>query len=210
MVRGIYPMINRKFFFDFLRGLYLFQYRLSKRQVSGTVDLLDCWERSYSDYDDRWLAYILASVYHETGGFMIPVREGFASTDAGARAHVWRLYRRGRISRNYAAPAKNGLSYYGRGRVQNTWEENYIKLERRFGRPFHSNPDLLLDSKIDAEVSIVGHIEGIWRSGHALSRYFNQRADNWIGARLIVNPDSNGRVIAGYAKLFYAAISYTV
>ena len=202
--------INRKFFFDFLRGLNLFQYRLSKSQVSGMIDLLDYWGRGYSGCDDRWLAYILASVYHESGARMVPVREGFAKTDAEARAHVERMYRRGRISRNYAAPAKNGLSYYGRGRVQNTWEENYIKLERRFNWPFHSEPDLLLHSKIDAEVSIVGHIEGIWRNGHALSRYFNQRADNWIGARLIVNPDSNGRLIAGYAKLFYAAISYTV
>src|SRR3990172_1240118 len=182
--------INRKFFFDFLRGLNLFQRRLNKSQVSGVTDLLDYWERLRLNCDDRWLAYILASVYHETGGLMIPVREGFADTDAGARAHVERLY--------------------GRGRVQNTWEENYIKLERRFKRPFHSQPDLLLDSKIDAEVSIVGHIEGIWRSGHKLSRYFNTRQDNWVGARLIVNPDSNGRLIAGYAKLFYAAISYTV
>lgn len=34
--------------------------------------------------DKRWLAYMLATAFHETGSRMQPVRETFASSDAQA------------------------------------------------------------------------------------------------------------------------------
>lgn len=70
------------------------------------------------DGREKTLAYALATAYHETGRKMVPVREGFASTDAKARRIVGH--------RKYGKPAgPHGHVYYGRGQVQLTWLSNY-------------------------------------------------------------------------------------
>jgi len=195
-------MIDRAAFFAAVRKS-LFGGRLSQSQVDGMNDMLNAWESAgYTDL--RWLAYIFGGVYHEVGRRMVPVREGFATTDAGARAAVAKLFKAGRISRNYALPV-NGVSYYGRGRIQNTHLANYQKLEKRFGYPFVKNPDLLLDSKIDANVTIRGHVEGIW-TGKKLGDYFNATKADWVNARRIVNGTDKAQTIAGYARTFHGAL----
>ena len=195
--------MNRQKFFEAVRAKP-FGGTLNPSQVNGMNDLLDVWDRS-GFTDLMWLAYILGGVFHEVGRRMVPVREGFAVTDAGARAAVAKLYKAGRISRNYAAPNAAGVSFYGRGRIQNTFEANYKKLEKRFGHPFTTKPDLLLDSKIDAEVTIYGHAEGIW-TGKKLGDYFNANKADWKQARRIVNGLDKADLIAGYAKAFHAAL----
>lgn len=194
--------MNRKAFYDAVRS-YPFDGSLTKSQVEGTESVLDEWERQ-GHTDLRWLAYILAGVFHETGGRMVPVREGFAKSDAAARAVVAQLYADGKIKANYALPV-NGISYYGRGRIQNTWFENYLKLERRFGRQFVTEPDLLLDDKIDAEVTITGHVEGIW-TGKKLADYFNDKKSDPINARRIVNGTDKAELIAGYYGGFLSGL----
>lgn len=184
------------------RASGIFGTSLSAAQVKGTEALLD--EAQKRGVKTQELAYILGGVYHETGGKMVPVREGFASTDAGARAAVAKLYAKGRIKRNYALPV-NGVSYYGRGRIQNTHLENYQKLQDRTGHPFVRNPDLLLDDKIDAEVTIIGHLEGIW-TGKKLSDYIANGKADYYGARRIVNGTDKAAQIAVYAKAFEKAL----
>ena len=53
-------MINRKFFFDYVRG-HLFDGKLRQSQVDGLNAILTEWERKYAKKDDRWLAYMLAT-----------------------------------------------------------------------------------------------------------------------------------------------------
>lgn len=195
-------MIDRAAFYASVRKS-LFGGRLSQSQVDGMNDLLDAWDVS-GFTDLRWLAYILGGVYAEVGKRMVPVREGFAATDAGARAAVAKLYASGRISRNYALPV-NGVSYYGRGRIQNTHYDNYLKLQNRFGYPFVKQPDLLLESKIDATVTVRGHAEGIW-TGKKLGDYFTPTRSDWTNARRIVNGTDRAAEIAGYAKKFHEAL----
>lgn len=195
-------MIDRKKFYDGVRH-GPFPGSLTQNQVSGMDPILDVWEESKFT-DTRWLAAIFGGVFHETGGKMVPVREGFASTDEGARNAVASLYERGRISSDYAEPS-HGFSWFGRGRIQNTHYANYLKLEKRFGHPFTTNPSLLLDSRIDAEVTVYGHVEGIW-TGKKLSDYFNGPLADWTGARRIVNGQDKASLIAGYSKMFYADI----
>lgn len=195
--------MNRAVFYNEIRD-DLFSGALSKVQVAGIEDLLNVRDRLYPTCDDRWLAYILATVYHETGRRMVPVREGFASTDEGAIAAVTKLYNEGRIRVNYAIPV-NGVSYFGRGRVQNTWIDNYRKLQARFQYPFVTNPSLLISRPdIDAEVTVTGHVEGIW-TGRKLSDFINDAGCDYKDARSIIGKDRAGD-IAGYAVNFENAI----
>jgi predicted chitinase len=198
-------MLDRKTFYTYARRAP-FGNRLTQQQIDGIEPVLDVWEERYADKPLTWLAYILATVFHETGGKMIPVREGFATTDAGARAAVAKLYAQKRISRNYALPGINGQSYYGRGRVQNTHQVNYAKLSTRFKRDFVNNPDLLLDSKTDALITVVGHVEGIW-TGRKLEHYFTADAEDAIGARRIINGTDKAKLIASYYEQFKGALN---
>ncbi len=195
---------SRKAFFDSARQS-LFSGALRDSQVQGINGILDVWQRGHQDADPRWLAYILAGVCHETGRMMIPVREGFKQSDAAAREHVRNMFLSGRISRDYAAPV-NGISYFGRGRIQNTHLANYEKLTRRFGKDFVHEPNLLLDAAIDAEVTVAGHVEGLW-TGHKLGDFIAGSRCDYTGARRIVNAQDKALEIAAFAAAFERAIA---
>ncbi len=85
--------------------------------------------------DKNQQAYILATVYHETGGRMAPVRESFASSDEQAIRSLQNHANSGRAHGSYAAnmreystpDGQTGEAYFGRGFVQITWAENYRK-----------------------------------------------------------------------------------
>ena len=47
-------------------------------------------------------------------------------------------------------------------------------------------------------------------TGKKLADYFDKNEQDWINARRIVNGLDRAEKIAGYAKAFYAAISYTM
>src|SRR3954471_13721270 len=109
-------MINRKFFFDQIRQS-LFGGSIKPSQVVGLTAILDEWEANHWNSDDRWLAYILATPYHETDKTMQPIRE----------------YGRGK-GKAYGNPdPQTGQVYYGRGLVQLTWFDNYRKAANHFG-----------------------------------------------------------------------------
>lgn len=198
-------MDRAKFYADVRASL--FDGRLSDEQVKGMDPLLDECQKNLDDV--RHAAYVLGGVYHETGRKMTPVREGFAKTDAGARSAVNKLAaKRGPNSAvaKYARPAgPHGHVYYGRGRIQNTWLENYERLQRRFGKPFVAHPDLLLDDAVDAEVTVIGHAEGIW-TGKKLADYINGDKVDYFGARRIINGTDKAAEIATFAKKFEAAL----
>lgn len=194
--------MNRVALFDGLRH-GPFPGKLTAGQVNGVSELLDEWQGStfvMHHGNPVWLAYILAGVLRETGGLMVPVREGFQKTDAAAAAYVKRQ------GYKYAA-AVNGHVYYGRGRIQNTWDYNYRSLSLRFGVDLYNDPDAILrDGILDARITIAGHVEGIWTKGkHTLARYFPDGGlPDWTGARHIVNGTDHAAEIAGHAKQIYA------
>ena len=116
-------MINRAFFYDEVR-LRLMSGKLKRSQVEGLDGILDEWEARHAEKDDRWLAYMLATVHHETDRSFRPIREygGPAYfTDrydpVGSRPELAR--RMGNLE------AGDGPKYCGRGFVQLTWRANY-------------------------------------------------------------------------------------
>lgn len=183
--------------------------RLTQGQIDGMNALFRCWDsHKIPAPDKRHLAYILASVFHETGGRMVPVRETFASTDAGAIAALDKAYNAGRlgqVSKPYWRKGANGKAYFGRGDIQLTHEENYKVLGERIDVDLVGNPSLALDLDISAEIAIVGMLEGLF-TGKKLTDYFNLKKDDPVGARAVVNGRDKAKLIAGYYKSFLDAL----
>jgi len=184
--------------------------RLSQGQIDGMNALFRCWasHKITGSDNNRLLAYILASVFHETGGRMLPVRETLASTDAGAIAALEKAWKAGRLPQvktPYWRKDKDGKSWFGRGDIQLTHKRNYEKLGKRINVDLVGNPTLALDLDISAEIAIVGMLEGLF-SGRKLTEFFNFKADNPIGARAVVNGTDKAKLIAGYYKSFLDAL----
>lgn len=173
---------------------------LSQQQVDGIEGILDAFV-THGDGRAKTLAYALATAYHETGRRMVPVREGFASTDAVARRIVAR--------RKYGKPAgPYGHVYYGRGQVQLTWMENYERSSKDAGVDLVRYPDRALDPVIGARILIKGLLDGRWNGrGKGIAFYLPDGGpDDLRGARRTVNITDKWRNIGGYYAAFLARI----
>lgn len=197
--------MNKACLFDNLRRSDLHS-KLTKSQVEGYEALIDQWQREVPALSIEQFAYVLATAYHETGGRMEPVREGFAKTDAGAVAAVTKLFKSGRISRNYALPDKRtGKSYYGRGLAQVTHYDNYTKVGKAIGVDLVNNPDLLLDLEVSVKALMVGMRTGLF-TGKKLSDYIAPTKMDFRGARRIINGTDRAEHIAEIAEKFVMAL----
>ena len=187
-------MIDRKFFFDSVRES-LFNGVLSQRQVDGMNYLLDVWEARFGQEDKRWLAYALATAFHETAYLMSPLEE----------------YGKGE-GKPYGEPAgPHHECYYGRGHVQLTWEENYVKGEKKLAEnygivvPMHEYPHRMLEDEPSALGLYDGMING-WFTGVGLGTFFSDVREDPVGARAIVNGNDHDELIASYYWKFKAAV----
>jgi predicted chitinase len=151
---------------------------LSQSQVEGFETLLQVWADSKLT-DDRWFAYMLATAWHETGRAMKPVTE-----DGGDRYLRRKPY----------------YPYIGRGYVQLTWKANY----KKYG--IDKTPLKALEPKMAAHIMVDGMVNGIF-TGRKLSNYFNDKVNNPIGARYIINGTDQAKKIAGYHKTFVEALA---
>lgn len=174
--------MNREYFFTQVRT-NLFGGKISQSQVDGMTALLDEWSlRQFTDL--RWLAYILATVYHETAKKFQPV------TEYGGLKYL---------------KSKVYYPYYGRDLVQTTWKANYERVKKFTGVDVVANPELIKDLKISAKVAIEFMNKGYY-TGKKLAHFFNDKVDDPINARRIINGTDKAELIAGYYKEFYKAI----
>lgn len=204
-------MINRKFFFDQCRQT-LFTGKLSQGQVGGLTFILDVWEATLSAKDDRWLAYALATAFHETAFTMQPIRE------RGGRDYFIRMYdpgsplpQRAALARSVGAQPGDGPVFYGRGYVQLTWRANYTKMAKAFSVDLTTDAaaaDKVLQADLAARIMFKGMEDGVF-TGKKFADYFNPATEDWKNARKIINGLDCAEVIALYAKKFYSAISHT-
>lgn len=198
--------INRAFLFDHVRQ-QLFGGKLKQSQVDGHNSLLDYWEGKHAPKDDRWLAYALATAFHETAHTLQPV------TELGSVAYKTDRYD---VSGSNPARAKkmgnttpgDGVKYAGRGYIQLTWKNNYQTASKAVGVDLVGSPEAALQPAVAAAVLYEGMIAG-WFTGKRLSDYFSGDTANWTQARRIVNGLDKADMIATYGKTYYAAISYT-
>jgi hypothetical protein len=182
--------MDRGHFFDAVRDS-MFGGSLSQEQVEGTEALLDACA-ALQVADQRMVAYILATAFHETARTMQPIAE----------------YGKGK-GRKYGVPGRNGGQIpYGRGFVQTTWDANYERTDKELdlgGRLIANYNLLLTDTAMAAKAAVLGMVEG-WYTGKKLRNYFTSTSSDWVNARRIINGTDKAQTIAGYAKLFNTAL----
>lgn len=194
-------MINKPFFYQRIREEKLIK-TLTQKQVDSIDTILLEWENSgYTDI--RWLAYMLATTYHETAATMRPIEEyGKGKT----RPYGKKLKHSGLP---YTAPDK---IYFGRGYVQLTWYENYELMSRLLfnDKRLLVEPELALDNSIAAKVMFEGMTKGSSSfgdfTGKCLEMYINDKICDYVGARKIINGTDKAELIAGYAKKFQCSL----
>lgn len=188
-------MINRKAFYARVRNT-MFNGKLTFSQVKNMQFLLDEWEaRGLTDL--RQLAYIFATVYHETAETMAPIAEY-----GKGKGHKYGT----RVKYN-GKPYQEPHLYYGRGHTQNTWWDIYKQLTivNKKEWDFVNNPDLLLQVEPSIWATFHGMTTGLY-TGRKLSTYFNNQVCDWHNARRIINGIDCADKIANYAKMFYLAL----
>lgn len=187
--------INRTTFFAYARRAP-FGGRLSTAQVQGVEALLDACAAS-AVVDLRFIAYILATAFHETGGTMQPVREAFGKSDADTIARLDKAWAAGKMKQVTKPYWRTG--WFGRGFAQITFRDNYARMGARLGLDLVKNPSLMLEIVPAAKACVVGMHEGMF-TGKKLSDYFNQRVNDAVEARRIVNGKDKAKLIAGYHR----------
>lgn len=199
-------MKTPKLFFDTIKPI-LFKKGFDQDQVDGINAIIAACVKAHIT-DLRWIAYMLATVYHECAATMKPISE----------------YGKGKGQR-YGQKQKNSKVmyvvpdqlYYGRGYVMLTWYENYQLMGRLLGIDLLNNPELAKDPEIAAKIMIEGMTKGSSSfgdfTGKCLEMYFNDEKTDWIWARSIINGKRKGEtlpdcaeLIAGYAKTFYSGL----
>lgn len=138
-------------------------------------------------------AYLLATVFHETAQTMQPIRE----------------WGRGK-GRAYGVVDHSGKAPYGRGYVQITWRDNYLRADRALGLKgrLATDYDLALDPDIAAKILRQGMEQG-WFTGKKLSDYLQgdqASLASYAEARRIINGRDRAAAIAAYAVVFEAAL----
>lgn len=198
-------MINRKFFFDQARNT-LFGGSLNTKQVNGLTTILDEWDASYSQNDDRWLAYMLATAHHETGRTMQPIEEWGKGRGLpyGSRLKMTKDRSGKRIPYSDTTEL-----FYGRGFVQLTWYENYALAGKKLHQDFLHNAAGVMEITNSTKIMFLGMTEG-WFTGAKLSTFFNPTTEDWKNARKIINGLDKWDLIKDHALKYYAAISHTV
>lgn len=197
--------------------------RLTQSQIDGQNAILAEWDRRFAGSlkaDIRWLAYILATAFHETGGKMQPVEENLVYTTAAQIRKTWpSRFRNDAEAKPYVRNAKglarkvygnrpdlgnttadDGWTYRGRGLPQITGKCLYSL----FG--VAASPEKALDLKTSIAITFDGMTKGFY-TGKALADYFSATTDDPEGARRIVNGTDKAKLIAGYHRNFLDALT---
>ncbi|MEP0924363.1 penicillin-insensitive murein endopeptidase [Leptolyngbya sp. ST-U4] len=129
------------------------------------------------------IAYILATVKHETNNTFQPVREAYYLGEPKAE--------------NYRQTLRY-YPFYGRGYVQLTWDYNYREYSNLLGFDLVNQPDLLMRSDISLFILIDGMKRGVF-TGVSLNDYITDSNVDFFNARRIINGTDAADLIEEHA-----------
>lgn len=157
------------------------QYDVSTKDKTIQAIIAECKRQGLTL--NSQIAYVLATVEHETNKTFEPVREAYWVKNA----EEWR---------------KNNLRYYpyyGRGYVQLTWDFNYKYYSELLGIDFESNPDAVMDGSTSVFILVHGFKHGIFTK-KKITDYISKTKTNYVGARKCINGNDKAWKIAALAK----------
>jgi hypothetical protein len=206
-------IMNREAFYAALRGSALFPHGLSEEQVRGCEALLNsCMRNKISNL--HHVANIFANVHHETGAYMLPIKETvYAShkdknpSDATVKARLEAAWKAGKLSWVKTPYWRDGA--FGRGPIQITHWSNYDKMGKRLGVDIRRNPSLALDPDIGADIAVVGMSEGMFTTKKLSDYQFPASLKNPPDThprRIVNGKDGTDDKISAHHPMFYAAL----
>ena len=171
---------------------------LSQSEVDGISLLLKTFESSVLPFAERHIAYMLATVFHETGQAMTPVVEH------GKLSYFNKYNGRGGNS----AP-DDGFRYRGRGYVQLTFKDNYKHAGEKLSVDLVGHPDLALAADVAGKILTVGMWEG-WFTGKSLQSCLPSSSQpDYFHARRIINGMDRAQLISDEAAKFETILRYS-
>lgn len=196
--------MNRDIFFIQLKPA-LFPRSPGPQQREGITAILDRWEALPAPKNLRHLAYMLATVHHETARTMQPIKE------RGGESYLRGMYditgSRPALARaNGNTERGDGARYAGRGFVQLTWKKNYKRASEQIGIDLVAAPDRALEMAVATHILFSGMAEG-WFTGRKLSEFLNDLKTDWINARKTINGIDKAGLIANLAELYFKALA---
>lgn len=183
--------------------LYALQYpspALGADAVAGFDFLLNAIIADTEITNIAWAAYMLATVKLECGNTWRAIEE-YGKGDGHDYGKAVS------IADPSDASGKKKLSntYYGRGFVQLTWENNYKKMDEALGlsgtNSLHVYPANALDSAVAYKIMSYGMRNGSF-TGKKLSDYITSNGTDYKNARRIINGQDKAILIKNYAEDF--------
>jgi len=171
---------------------------LTTTKGEDMIGFLELFKKDTDLKDVRWAAYVLASIYHETGKSFKPVIE---DEKGKGRAYDIKI----KVTDKDGIRGKKGKTYnnvyYGRGYIQITHADNYKTMgkELGLGDKLYIDPELALGKELSYKIASYGMRHGTFTS-RKLSHYFNSSKTDYLYARRIVNRLDKYKVIAAYGK----------
>jgi predicted chitinase len=182
----------------------------STGQVAGTNAIL----AAMVGLPISWVAYALATAWHETNQTMQPVKEANWLSAAAAKRYFMRMYDRTGQRPHVAKDLGNtvigdGALFAGRGYVQLTGRRNYAKASVKLGVDLIGNPDLAMQPDIAAKIMREGMI-GAWFTERGFVTFLPEDGPatltQFTQARRIINGMDKAGKIALEAMDFQAAL----
>ena len=115
----------------------------NKEQIKNVERLVGMFDLNFLHLVQR-LAYILATIQHETANTFLPIEE----------------YGKGKGKEYGKIVEETGKAYYGRGLVQITWSYNYKKFNGLIGIDLYQNPEQALNPEIALQIAYYGMQSG--------------------------------------------------
>jgi hypothetical protein len=198
---AMFSFNHQRFFTDFSLRTGL---QLTAERRKALDFLLTRFENDSKFTMVRELAYVLATIRWETAHTFLPIAEKRAS-----RANSPRLWE---IQNRYWPSG-----FYGRGYVQITWKENYLKAGARLagqsfminrsnvvvsGNTFADHPDYVMDPNVAYAICASGMRQG-WITGKKLPDFIVEgKPPDYVNARRIINGTDRASDIAAMAGQF--------